>query len=101
VTTVDELVGEVHRLADLVDRSEDERPDIGLLTHRIQVVARASDAEDQRRLHDALGVLEASVIRAMERLGERLKANGAHRHALAAYGSLRPYTSAQHVRSRA
>lgn len=101
MTEVDELVAEVHRLADLVDRSEEERPDIGLLTHRIQIVARGASPEAQQQLHAALAVLEAAVVRAMERLGERLKAAGAHRHALAAYGSLRPFTSGQHVSSRA
>lgn len=101
MNTVEELVAEVHRLADRVDRSEDERPDLHLLMHRIQVVAARSSPDEQRRLHHALGVLEAAVHRALERLGGRLKAAGALRHALAAYGSLRPYTAAQHVRSRA
>lgn len=101
MSTVDELVAERHHLAARIDRSEDERPDLCLLTHRVQVAARASTEADQRRLHEALGVLEGSVHRALDRLGERLKAVGAHRHALAAYGSLRPFTNGQHVRSRA
>ncbi len=101
MTLVDELVAEVHHLADFVDRSEENRPDLGLLTHRVQLCARDATAEDQRRLHDALAVLEASIVRALDRLGDRLKAGGTHRSALAAYGSLRPFTTAQHVRSRA
>lgn len=94
-----DLVAELRSIAASVDRSEDERPDLTLTLVRVASAARDGTDEERHALHAAVGEVEASVRRALDRLSERLRSAGNRRQAIAAYGSLRPFTSGRQVRS--
>lgn len=96
---VDDLVGELRSLAATIDRSEDERPDLTLTLVRVASAAQEGTDDERHALHDAVGEVEAAVRRALDRLSERLRGAGNRRQAIAAYGSLRPFTSGRQMRS--
>ncbi|MCA9493240.1 MAG: hypothetical protein KC621_25085 [Myxococcales bacterium] len=96
---VTDLIGELRSIAASVDRSEEERPDLALTLTRVATAARDGTEDERLALHAAVGEVEASVRRALDRLSERLRSAGNRRQAIAAYGSLRPFTSGRQVRS--
>ena len=101
MSEVSRLVAEARMLAGQIDASEEDRPDVALLLMRVHVAAARATLAEQVALQEAVALLERSVQGAIDRLGERLRLQGAARSALAAYGALRPHSGSQFVRSRA
>lgn len=101
MSQVDDLVGELAAIIAALEGSEGEWVEPDALAERIDAVALDADDDGRRRLLAAVGHLEAAIVRAQDRVGERLRVIGIHRRALATYGTLRPHTAGQRVSSRA
>jgi hypothetical protein len=94
------VVAELLSLAERIRSGDEPGEAVTELLMRARLVARAAQPREVEELQRATAVLAAAVTERMEEIEQALRDTGSRRSAIAAYGSLRPYHSAQNLRTR-
>jgi hypothetical protein len=94
------VVAELILLAEQIRSGAEPGEAVTELLTRTRLVARAAQPREVEELQRATAVLAAAVTQRMEEIEGALRETGSRRSAIAAYGSLKPYQSAQNLRTR-